>query len=180
MERRSLKSGHADAQILLGSRITLLDTVFSTTRGCAVKKYEGFLCRRATAAGTFLDYTDIDTTQVSISGVAPRRWRFLDGPSSDAERRDARCVVAGMHDRTAQRLSGRVGVDSRRTVHDRWDRDLQITEGHPEGIQPLHVGERALLARGVLVVRRRVSIILDASSSLTPRHPDSRGLGASS
>lgn len=62
------KSGHAEVQLLLGPRITMLDTVFSTDpRLCEPKKYEGFLCRRATATGTFLDYTDIDTMQVDYS-----------------------------------------------------------------------------------------------------------------
>jgi hypothetical protein len=62
------KSGHADVQLLLGPRITILDTVFSTdARLCEPKKYEGFLCRRATATGTFIDYTDIDTMQVDYS-----------------------------------------------------------------------------------------------------------------
>ena len=46
----------------------MLDTVYSTEgRPCEPKKYEGFLCRRATAAGTFMDYTDIDTMQVDYS-----------------------------------------------------------------------------------------------------------------
>jgi len=62
------KSGHADVQLLLGGRIVMLDTVYSTDgRPCEPKKYEGFLCRRATAAGTFMDYTDIDTMQVDYS-----------------------------------------------------------------------------------------------------------------
>jgi CheY-like chemotaxis protein len=62
------KSGHADIQLILGAKIALLDTVFSVGgRSCEPKKYEGFLCRRATASGTFIDYTDIDTMQVYYS-----------------------------------------------------------------------------------------------------------------
>jgi len=46
----------------------MLDTVYATDpRLCEPKKYEGFLCRRATATGTFIDYTDIDTMQVDFS-----------------------------------------------------------------------------------------------------------------
>jgi hypothetical protein len=62
------KSGHADVQLVLGSRIALLDTVFSTDgRPCEAQRYDGFVCRRASAVGTFIDYTDIDTMQVYYS-----------------------------------------------------------------------------------------------------------------
>jgi len=59
------KSGRTDVQMILTTRLPLLDTVFVTGgRQCEVAKYEGFMCRRATAKGTFVDYTDIDTMQV--------------------------------------------------------------------------------------------------------------------
>ena len=59
------KSGHADIQLVLGSRLAMLDTVFvSEGHDCDPRKYEGFMCRRASAKGTFIDFTDIDTMQV--------------------------------------------------------------------------------------------------------------------
>ena len=62
------KSGHADVQLILGSRIAVLDTVFAIDgRPCEAQKYEGFVCRRATTTGMFIDYADIDTMQVDYS-----------------------------------------------------------------------------------------------------------------
>jgi len=62
------KSGHADVQLVLGARIAILDTVFAIDgRPCNAQKYEGFVCRRATTPGMFIDYTDIDTMEVYYS-----------------------------------------------------------------------------------------------------------------
>ena len=62
------KSGHADVQLVLGARIAILDTVFAIDgRPCEAQKYKGFVCRRATTPGMFIDYTDIDTMEVYYS-----------------------------------------------------------------------------------------------------------------
>ena len=55
------RSGRADMQLVLGGRLPMLDTVVvSAGRTCNTGSIEGFLCRRASAKGTFFDYTDID------------------------------------------------------------------------------------------------------------------------
>src|SRR5262249_32668352 len=60
--------GHADIQLTLGPRIAILDTVFVFDgRPCEAQKYEGFMCRRATTKGRFIDYTDIDSMDVVYS-----------------------------------------------------------------------------------------------------------------
>ena len=62
------KGGHADVQIVFATRLPVLDTVrVVADRKCQPQSYEGFLCRRATAKGTFVDYTEIDTMQVFYS-----------------------------------------------------------------------------------------------------------------
>src|SRR5262245_14549722 len=62
------KGGHADVQIVFTTRLPVLDTVrVVAARTCPPQRYEGFLCRRATAKGTFVDYTEIDTMQVFYS-----------------------------------------------------------------------------------------------------------------
>src|SRR5881275_878452 len=44
------KGGKAEIQLVLGARIVALDTVFvNDGRPCEPQKYEGFVCRRATA-----------------------------------------------------------------------------------------------------------------------------------
>ena len=62
------KNGHIDVQLVLGSRIALLDTVFVFDgRDCEPGRYEGFMCRRASAKGRFIDFTDIDSMNVNYS-----------------------------------------------------------------------------------------------------------------
>lgn len=62
------KGGHANVQLVFVARLPVLDTVRVTAeRVCSHRDYEGFLCRRATAKGSFVDYTDIDTMQVFYS-----------------------------------------------------------------------------------------------------------------
>jgi hypothetical protein len=55
------KSGRAELQLVMFDRIPSLDTVFvNGSRPCPRDTYEGFLCRRATVKGTFIDYPEID------------------------------------------------------------------------------------------------------------------------
>ena len=63
------KGGRVDIQLVLGARIAALDTVFvfEPGRPCEPQKYEGFMCRHASAKGRFLDYSDIDTMSVLYS-----------------------------------------------------------------------------------------------------------------
>ena len=62
------KSGRADIQLVLATRIPSLDTVYVKGSGpCPRDSYEGFLCRRATTKGTFIDYTDIDAQDAEYS-----------------------------------------------------------------------------------------------------------------
>jgi hypothetical protein len=62
------KSGVTEIQLTLGARLALLDTVYvNTGRPCDPRRYDGFMCRRATAKGVFVDYTDIDTMDVYYS-----------------------------------------------------------------------------------------------------------------
>ena len=62
------KGGHAEIQLTLGPRIAVLDTVFVFDgRPCEAQKYEGFMCRRATTKGRFIDYADIDSMNVLYS-----------------------------------------------------------------------------------------------------------------
>src|SRR5215467_2074155 len=61
-------AGHVNVTLVLGPRVAMLDTMYAVTDGpCARDKYEGFVCRRTKAKGTFLDFTDIDTMQVDYS-----------------------------------------------------------------------------------------------------------------
>jgi len=61
-------AGHVNVALVLGPRVAILDTMYAVTDGpCARDKYEGFVCRRAKAKGTFIDFTDIDTMQVDYS-----------------------------------------------------------------------------------------------------------------
>lgn len=62
------QSGHAEIQLVLVARIASLDTVYvNGTRPCPRATYEGFLCRRATAKGTFIDYPEIDAQDADYS-----------------------------------------------------------------------------------------------------------------
>jgi hypothetical protein len=62
------KGGRAEIQLTLGARIAALDTVFVFDgRPCDAQKYEGFMCRRATTKGRFIDYADIDSMNVLYS-----------------------------------------------------------------------------------------------------------------
>jgi len=62
------KGGRAEVQLTLGSRIAALDTVFVVDgRPCEAQKYEGFMCRRATTKGRFIDYAEIDSMNVLYS-----------------------------------------------------------------------------------------------------------------
>jgi hypothetical protein len=94
------KSGGTDVQIVLATRLPMLDTVFVTDgRRCEVAKYEGFMCRRATAKGTFVDYTDIDTMQVvytadllrDVGGFATTVISTRNGPTRIAT--GANCTI---------------------------------------------------------------------------------------
>ena len=61
-------AGNTEVQLTLGAKLSLLDTVFVTAgQTCDAQRYEGFMCRRATAHGQFIDYSDIDTMQVFYS-----------------------------------------------------------------------------------------------------------------
>ena len=62
------KGGHVDVQIVFTSRLPVLDTVrVVADRACSTRTYEGFLCRRVSAKGTFVDFDVIDTMQVFYS-----------------------------------------------------------------------------------------------------------------
>ena len=55
------KNGHADIKLTFDQRMPALDTVY--VRGsseCPPFSLDGFVCRRHSANGVFLDYTDID------------------------------------------------------------------------------------------------------------------------
>lgn len=57
--------GHAEIQLMLGPKIPTLDTVvISANRECSARKFDGFMCRRGSTNGLFLDYTDIDDRNV--------------------------------------------------------------------------------------------------------------------
>jgi len=84
------KGGRADVQIEMGPRLAQLDTVRVVgTRSCDAKSYEGFLCRRTSAKGVFLDYDDIDTAQVywsadllrDVGGFTTTVTASRDGPT---------------------------------------------------------------------------------------------------
>ncbi|HTE45327.1 MAG TPA: carboxypeptidase regulatory-like domain-containing protein [Gemmatimonadaceae bacterium] len=63
------RSGRTDVQLVLGTKLPTLDTVVVTAgRQCTLRDIEGFLCRRASAKGVFLDYTDIDDLNVNYTG----------------------------------------------------------------------------------------------------------------
>jgi hypothetical protein len=54
-------SGKIDIQLVLEHRMPMLDTVIvRADRKCPTNTLEGFACRRHSAGGVFLDYTDID------------------------------------------------------------------------------------------------------------------------
>jgi carboxypeptidase family protein len=62
------KGGRVNVTLDLGPRIAMLDTVVvAGSRLCPRDTYEGFMCRRAGAKGTFIDYIDIDTMEVYYS-----------------------------------------------------------------------------------------------------------------
>jgi hypothetical protein len=62
------KAGHVNVTLVLGPHVAMLDTMYVATDGpCPRDTYEGFLCRRTKAKGTFVDFTDIDTMQVDYS-----------------------------------------------------------------------------------------------------------------
>lgn len=55
------KSGHVDISLVLAVHMPMLDTVtIRADRKCPEFTLEGFVCRRQTAHGLFMDYTDID------------------------------------------------------------------------------------------------------------------------
>jgi len=61
-------AGHVNVALVLGPRVAILDTTYvATDTPCARDEYEGFVCRRAKAKGTFIDFVDIDTMQVDYS-----------------------------------------------------------------------------------------------------------------
>ena len=61
--------GHADIQVMLGPKLASLDpVVVSANRECSPRKFDGFMCRRGSANGIFLDYTDIDDRDVYYTG----------------------------------------------------------------------------------------------------------------
>jgi hypothetical protein len=58
-------AGSADIQLTLGARLTMLQpVVVSADRNCSPSKFDGFMCRRGSTNGLFLDYTDIDDMNV--------------------------------------------------------------------------------------------------------------------
>jgi len=94
------KNGRLDIPLILGARIAQLDTVFiSDGRPCDPQTYEGFLCRRATTRGRFIDFSDIDTMSVLYSAeilrdingfkIATRSTRI--GPTRVVE--PTRCTI---------------------------------------------------------------------------------------
>lgn len=61
--------GHADIQVMLGPKLASLDpVVVSASRECSPRKFDGFMCRRGSTNGVFLDYTDIDDRNVYYTG----------------------------------------------------------------------------------------------------------------
>ncbi|MEP6494593.1 MAG: carboxypeptidase-like regulatory domain-containing protein [bacterium] len=63
------RAGRTDVQLVLGVKLPTLDTVVVTAgRQCTLRDIEGFLCRRASTKGVFLDYTDIDDLNVNFTG----------------------------------------------------------------------------------------------------------------
>ena len=61
--------GHAVLQLALGAKLAVLaPVVVSADRECSAAKFDGFMCRRASTNGVFLDYTDIDDMHVYYTG----------------------------------------------------------------------------------------------------------------
>ena len=61
--------GHAEVQLVFGPKLALLEPVLvSADRTCSPSKFDGFMCRRASTKGVFLDYTDIDDLHVYYTG----------------------------------------------------------------------------------------------------------------
>ena len=59
------RSGVTDVKLVLAVRLPVLDAVVVTAgRTCSAGDIEGFLCRRGSGKGVFLDYTDIDDLNV--------------------------------------------------------------------------------------------------------------------
>lgn len=96
------KSGRVDLKFVLGRRI-LLDTISVVARrDCPEFSVAGFMCRRRTGGGVFLDFTDIDEKGVvetadlfrDIPGfrVDVRRTRF--GPVRVPARQGFGCITS--------------------------------------------------------------------------------------
>jgi hypothetical protein len=61
--------GRADVQLVLGAKLAQLEpVVVSADRTCSPTKFDGFMCRRGSTKGVFLDYTDIDDRNVYYTG----------------------------------------------------------------------------------------------------------------
>lgn len=55
------KNGHVEIKLVLGRRLPMLDTVTVTAgRDCSQYSLDGFVCRRKSGKGVYLDYTEID------------------------------------------------------------------------------------------------------------------------
>lgn len=55
------KNGHVDIKLMFDRRMPALDTVYVRgSRECPMYSLDGFVCRRHSENGVFLDYTDID------------------------------------------------------------------------------------------------------------------------
>ncbi len=98
------KAGRVDVPLVLGPHIAMLDTVYvADGRPCPRDTYDGFMCRRATAKGRFIDYTDIDTMEVyytadllrDVGGFTTVVSRARDGPTRTVSSR--RCTVVLMN-----------------------------------------------------------------------------------
>ena len=54
-------AGRVDIQLVFDERLPMLDTIAVTAgRTCSAYSLDGFVCRRKSTGGVFLDYTDID------------------------------------------------------------------------------------------------------------------------
>lgn len=62
------KNGHADIKLIFDRSMPTLDTVFvQGTHECSELSADGFTCRRHSAHGVFLDYTEIDEREPTFT-----------------------------------------------------------------------------------------------------------------
>ena len=96
------KANRIDVHFVLGRRITLDTIAVVARRDCPEYSVSGFMCRRRTGGGVFLDFTDIDEKGVvetadlfrDIPGfrVDVRRTRF--GPMRTPARQGFGCITS--------------------------------------------------------------------------------------